>query len=253
MEGRASVAAGPADAAVGRAVHHILARGQAAAALVHRRHVNPATALQVAGDLDVADEAGVELDSGPGGAVVRVGDVEGAAANVKVVIGNVHSSVEGAGRVVIHPHRLTVVIPAVVGACAGAPSDAVGGGPQADALAATAGRKVAGEPHAQARIVHHYRVAEVGAVAATQRLAGVPRGPIIGRIREAAVTAARSAAVVVVDDPGVVGAAPFHALRLGHFGIGGIREDNIYVGAADEQRRRQQVLDKLREALSRRR
>ena len=34
--------------------------GQAAAPLVHRRHVNPATALQVAGDLDVADEAGVE-------------------------------------------------------------------------------------------------------------------------------------------------------------------------------------------------
>ena len=58
-----SVDARPSDAAVGRAVHDVLAGGQAAAALVHRRHVNPATALQVACDLDVADEAGVELDA----------------------------------------------------------------------------------------------------------------------------------------------------------------------------------------------
>src|SRR2546421_7415403 len=55
LECRPHVYARPADSAVGRAVHDVLPGGQAATALAHRRHVNPATALQVAGDLDVAD------------------------------------------------------------------------------------------------------------------------------------------------------------------------------------------------------
>src|SRR6476660_7971281 len=76
LQRRTHIYTGPADAAVGRAVHHILAGGQAAATLVHRRYVNPATALQVAGDLDVADKTGVELHDGPSGAVVGVDDVE---------------------------------------------------------------------------------------------------------------------------------------------------------------------------------
>src|SRR6266581_8132510 len=180
----------PANTAVRRAVHHVLARGQAAAALIHRCHVDPATALQVARDLNVADEAGVELDSGPGGAVVGVDDVEGAAPNVEVVVGNVHPPVEGAGRVVVHPHALAVIRAAVVRARAGCPSDAVGRCPQADALAAAAGRQVAGEPHAQARVVHHDRVAEVSPVAGAERLAGMPGDPVIGRIREAGIATA---------------------------------------------------------------
>src|SRR5439155_15812207 len=106
-------------------------------------------------------EAGVKLDSGPGGAVVGVDDVEGAAPNVEVIVGNVHPPVEWAGQIVVHPHALAVIRAAVVRARAGCPGDAVGGGPQADALAAAAGRQVAGEPHAQARVVHHDRVAEV--------------------------------------------------------------------------------------------
>src|SRR6266853_1955023 len=61
LQRRAYVYTRPANTAVGRAVHHVLARGQAATALVHRCHVNPATALQVAGNLYVADETGVEL------------------------------------------------------------------------------------------------------------------------------------------------------------------------------------------------
>src|SRR6266478_9298078 len=130
LQRRAYVYTRPANTAVGRAVHHVLARGQAATALVHRCHVNPATALQVARDLNVADEAGVELDSGPGGAVVGVDDVECAAPDVEVVVGNVHPPVEGAGRVVVHPHALAVIAAAVVSARAGCPSDAVGGGPQ---------------------------------------------------------------------------------------------------------------------------
>src|SRR5438876_5183139 len=99
LERRAYVYTRPANTAVSRAVHHVLARGQAATALVHRCHVNPATALQIAGDLDVADEAGVKLDSGPGGAVVGVDDVEGAAPNVEVIVGNVHPPVEWAGQI----------------------------------------------------------------------------------------------------------------------------------------------------------
>ena len=139
-----------------------------------------------------------------------------------------------AGRVIVHPHRLAIAAAGVVRARAGSPGDAVGRCPQAHTLAAAAGRQIAGEPHAQVRVVHDDRVAEVGAMPATKRLTGVPGNPVIGRVGEAAVAAARSAAVVVVDDPGVVGAAPFHALRLGHFGKAAVREDNINVGAADE-------------------
>ncbi len=192
LQRRAYVYTRPTDTAVGRAVHHVLPGGQAAAALVHRRQVNPATALQVAGDLDVADEAGVELHWCPSGAVVGVGDVECAAPNGKVVIGDIHPSVERAGRVVIHPHALAVAILGrdVGRAGAGAPGDAVCRGPQADALAAAAGGQVPGEPHGQAGVVHHDWVAEVGAVAGAEGLAGVPGRAVIGRIGQAGVAAA---------------------------------------------------------------
>ncbi len=203
--------------------------------------------MRVAGDLDVADEAGIKLDRSPGGTVVGVHDVEGAAPDVKVVVGDVHPPVERAGRIVVHPHALTVILAAVVGARAGSPGDAVGGCPEADALAAAASRQVAGEPRVQRGIVHHDGVAEVGALAGAEGLASMPSRAVIGRIRQAAVTAARSATVVVVDDPGVVGPAPFHALRLGYFGKAAVRQDDIYVGAADEQGRRQQTVDQFGE------
>ena len=208
LEARPRVAAAPSDAAVGGAVHDILASGQTASALIHRRLVNVATALQVAGDLDVADEAAVELDATPGGAVIGVSDVEGAAANVKVVVGDVHPPVMRAGWVVVHPHALAVIRPAAMRAGPCGPSDTVGRGPQADALAAAAGCQVARKPHVQLRVVHHVRVTEVGAVTGAEGLAGVPGGPIIGRVGQAAEAAARSATVVVVDNPGVVRAAP---------------------------------------------
>src|SRR5262249_28238244 len=96
LEARPGVAAGPGHAAVSRAVHDVLAGAQAAGTLVHRRHVNPATALQVAGDLDVADKAGIELDGGPSRAVIGVNDVERAAPDGKVVVGDVHPPVEQA-------------------------------------------------------------------------------------------------------------------------------------------------------------
>ncbi|PYL10506.1 MAG: hypothetical protein DME33_00555 [Verrucomicrobia bacterium] len=199
--------------------------------------------MQVASDLDVADEAGIELHLRPCGAVIGVGDVESAAPNVEVVIGDIHPPVEGADRVVIDPHALAVITAAVMRARPGGPSDAVGGGPEADALPATASRQIAGEPHAQARVVHHDRVAVVGAVAGAEGLASVPGRAVIGRIRKTGVAAARCAAVVVADDPGVVRASPFHGLRLGHFGIAAVREDDINVGAADEQGCRQQIVD----------
>ncbi|PYI48437.1 MAG: hypothetical protein DMF11_03520 [Verrucomicrobia bacterium] len=206
--------------------------------------------MQVAGNLDVADEAGVELRLRPCGAVVGVSDIECAAPDVEVIVGNVHPPVEGAGRVVVHPHRLAVVAAAVVRAGAGGPSDAVGRGPHANALAAAAGRQVAREPDAQARIVHHDGVAVVGAVAGAEGLARLPCGSVIGRVGETGVAAAGSAAVVVVDDPGIVRSAPFHALRLSHLGICAVRKHNIYVGAADEQRRGQQVLNPLGEPVT---
>src|SRR5262249_45056762 len=149
--------------------------------------------------------------------VVGVDDVKRATVDCIVVIGNVHPTVEGARRVVVHPHTLTVVAGAVVGAGPRGPSDAIRRRPHADALTATAGRQVASEPQTQARVVYDDRIPKVGAVAGAQRLAGVPCGPVIGRVREAGVATARSATVVVVNDPGIIGAAPFHALRLGHF------------------------------------
>ncbi|PYJ53680.1 MAG: hypothetical protein DME82_13345 [Verrucomicrobia bacterium] len=240
--------AGPGDAAVGRAVHHVLASGQPAALLVHRRHIYPATVLQVTGDLDVADEAGVECDRRrPNGAVIGVNYLQRPAADGEVVKRYVHAPEVGAGRVVVHPHRLAVARAGreVGRARAGDPGDAVDRSPQTDALAAAAGRQVASEPQIERGVVHHDRVTEVSPVTGTERLARMPGGPVIGRIREPAIAAAGSAAVVVVDHAGVVGAAPFHALRLGHFGKSGVREDNIYIGAADEQGLRQQLLHPL--------
>ena len=120
----------------------------------------------------------------------------------------------------------------------------------ADALAAAAGCQVASKPHVQVLVVNHDGVTEVCAVAGAEGLACVPSGPPVGGVGEAAVAARRCAAVVVIDDAGVIGAAPFHGLRLCHVGIASIRDDDIYVGTADEQRRWQQFLDKLlREAV----
>ena len=243
LERRASVGAAPADAAVRRTVHHVLPGAQAAAAFVHCRHVNPATALQVAGDLDVADEAGVEWYQVPSSTVIGVDHIQCAAPNVEIVVGDIHPPVEGAARVVVHPHALAVIAAAAVSADSGGPSDAVRRGPEANALAAAAGRQVAGKPHAQARVVHHDRVAKVGAMAHAKRLPGVPGNPVISRVGKATVADAGTAAVIVVDDPGVIGATPFHALRLRHFGRRAVREDDVHVGAADEQRLWQQALD----------
>ena len=181
-EWRPGGAAGPGDAAVGRAKHFVLPDGQAPASLEHRRHVNAPTALQVPGDLDVADKGYVDLRQRPSGAVIRVDHVQRAVVDGEIVVGNVHPPVEGAGRVVVHPHTLAVVVGAAVGTGPGAPGDAVSGRPKADALTAAAGRQVAGEPHAQARVVHHDRVAEVSPVAGTKRLASVPGGPVISRV-----------------------------------------------------------------------
>src|ERR1700746_75900 len=94
LERRAHVHTRPTDAAVSRAVHDVLPGGQAAAAFVHRRYVNAATALQVTRNLDVANEAGVELHLRPSGAVVGVDDVECAAIDSEIVVGNVHPPVE---------------------------------------------------------------------------------------------------------------------------------------------------------------
>src|SRR5206468_1861580 len=219
----ADVGAGPGGATVCRAVHDVLAQVELAATLVHRRHIHPATVLQVAGELDVADKGAVECDrGGPNGAVIGVNYLQRPAADGEVVPGYVHAPEVGAGRVVVHPHTLAVVAAATVRAHAGNPGDAVERGPQADALAAAAGRQVAGEPQIERGVVHHDRVAEVGAVAGAKCLAGVPGSPVIGRIGDTAIARARSAAVVVVDHTGRA-VAPFHALRLRHFGKDAVR------------------------------
>jgi hypothetical protein len=164
--------------------------------------------LHVASDLDVADEAGVQWHLVPNGAVIGVEYIQRAASNVEIVERDVHPPVEGAARVVVHPHARAIKATAAGRTGVGGPGDTVGGGPETDALAAAAPRQVAGEPLAQARVVHHDRVTKVSAVAGAQRLAGVPRSSVIGRVGETGVANARSAAVVVVDDPGVVGPAP---------------------------------------------
>ena len=120
---RASRAVRPSGTAVCRAVHHVLAARQPAALLVHRRHVDPATALQVAGDLHVAREGGGECyRRRPGSAVVGVDYLQCSTANREVVKGHVHAPVVGAGRVVVTqndsrspapPPRLTAHAPTV--------------------------------------------------------------------------------------------------------------------------------------------
>src|SRR5207302_6083406 len=109
--------------------------------LIRRRHVYPATVLQVTGDLDVPDEAGVECDRRrPNGAVIGVNYLQRPTADGEVVKGYVHAPEVGAGRVVVHPHRLAVARAAseVGRARAGDPGDAVDRSPQTDALAAAA-------------------------------------------------------------------------------------------------------------------
>src|SRR5262249_42544102 len=185
-ERRADGGAGPGHAAVYRAEHHVLARRQAAALLVHRRHIHPATALQVAGELDVADEAALEGDgAGPSGTVIGVNYVQRPAADGEVVKGYVHAPEEWAGRVVVHPHALAVAGATAEVDCArsGGPGNAVRRGPQAHALAAAAGRQVASEPHVQVLIEHHDRVTEVGTVTGAEGLARMPGHAAIGRIR----------------------------------------------------------------------
>ncbi len=209
--------------------------------------------MQVACDLHVAREgAGECYRRRPCSAVVGVDYLQCSSANREVVKGYVHAPVVGAGRVVVHPHALAVASATTeVGrARTGGPGDAVGRSPQADALPAAAGRQVAGEPHAQVRVVHHDRIAEVGAVAGAKGLAWVPGDPVIGRIGDAAVTTGGSAAVVIVHDPGVGAVAPFHALRLGNMGKGAVRKDDINVSAADKQGLRQEAPHPLGERVA---
>src|SRR4029077_20553223 len=131
---------------------------------------------QIAGDLVVAGFGGANLHwRAPSNSVVRVNHLQAADITAQagiVVPGDVHPPVVGAGRVVVHPHRLAVVGAAAVGAPGRDPGDAVGRAPHAAALAAAAGRQVAGEPHAQVCVVHHDRVAKVGAMAGAKGLAG---------------------------------------------------------------------------------
>ena len=254
MESRPGVDAGPADAAIGRAVHHVLANGETATAFVHCCHVNTATALQVACDLDVTDEAGVELHSRPGGAVVGVNDIQCTAPDGEIVVGNVHPPPEWADRVVIDPHALAVIAGAAVGTRTRGPGDTVSGCPEPDALPAAACRQIAGEPHPEASVVDDNRIAVVSAVAGAERTRVKPgeAGSVVGRIRQALKTAGRPWRGIVIDDPGVVRAAPLHAFRFGdarvtvRFG-----DDNINVGASDERRLRQQRLDQFGQGAAR--
>ena len=66
---------------------------------------------------------GSELDGVPSGAVIGVDYIQRPAVDGEIVAGDVHPSVEGADRVVVHPHRLAVVAAAVVGASPGGPGD----------------------------------------------------------------------------------------------------------------------------------
>src|SRR5262249_1121594 len=93
--------------------------GEATATFIHTSNVNIACG-EVAGDLDIAGEWSSARDlSGirPVDTVVsRVANEEGAAANIKVVPGSVHPTVEGRRWVVISPARLSIILTVAVNA-----------------------------------------------------------------------------------------------------------------------------------------
>ena len=111
---RAGVGVGPGNAAIGGAVHLVGPIGEAPIELVHAGDVHVARDL-VAGDLHVADEvsaSGNLYRTGPRHAAIRGANDEdaaaGAACDIKVVPGNIHSPEEGRGWVVIRKARLPV-------------------------------------------------------------------------------------------------------------------------------------------------
>src|SRR4029077_5025981 len=111
---RAGVGVGPGNAAVGGAVHLVGPIGEPPIEFVHAGDVHVARHL-VAGDLHVADEvsaSGNLYRTGPRHAAVSGANDEDAAAgaawDIKVVPGNIHSPEKGRGCVVIRKARLPV-------------------------------------------------------------------------------------------------------------------------------------------------
>src|SRR5580765_5637626 len=111
---RSGVGVGPGNAASGGTVHLVGPIGEPPIELVHAGDVHVARDL-VAGDLHVADEVSARgnLDrTGPRHAAIRGANDEdaaaGAACDIKVVPGNIHSPEEGRGWVVIRKARLSV-------------------------------------------------------------------------------------------------------------------------------------------------
>src|SRR4029077_4143289 len=111
---RSGVGVGPGNAAIGGAVHLVGPIGEPPIELVHAGDVHVARDL-VAGDLHVADEVSASGNlnrTGPPHAVVSGANDEDAAAgaawDIKVVPGNIHSPEEGRGCVVIRKARLSV-------------------------------------------------------------------------------------------------------------------------------------------------
>ena len=200
---------------------------QTATFLIHGSHEHRAEisryrrrrAGRCAGDLHVADKATVEsLRRGPAYAVVGGGDLKGPAAHVEVVKRDVHAAVCRAEGVVVHPHRLAIVARVVMSAGPRSPGDAIGRGPQANALAAATGYQVAGEPLVQLGIEHHDRIAIVCAMPALERWRQRfrPGRAAIGGIGRTGIVV--SVMVVVVGDHGMVprfGAGKYKALALG--------------------------------------
>src|SRR4029077_18140483 len=111
---RSGVGVGPGNAAIGGAVHLVGPIGEPPIELVHAGDVHVARDL-VAGDLHVADEVSASRNlyrTGPRHAAIRGANDEdaaaGAACDIKVVPGNIHTPEEGRGGVVIRKARLSV-------------------------------------------------------------------------------------------------------------------------------------------------
>src|SRR5207253_7777588 len=118
-----------------------------------------------------------------------------------------------------HPHRLPVVVGAVVGARPYAPChDIRNCRPQADTLTAAASRKITGEPRRPSRVVDQDWISEVGPMAAGKRR-GVQAnvtGAAVCRIRHPGVVGGRGPRVVVVDDDGGAVTGPYGTFALCH-------------------------------------
>src|SRR6266576_6439614 len=157
------VGVGPGVTAVGGPVHEIVTVEVAVATiLVHGGEVHVARDL-VSGDLDVADEAGVDRYWGmPGGPVITgVGDAERPAPYIKIVPGNIHAAKEWRRWVVVRIARIAVVVVVVVNAEMG-PASRVkrsGGLVAAQALAAARGVEPHCEPDAGWLVVQKNRIA----------------------------------------------------------------------------------------------